>query len=184
LQGDEDFLERLARAELYTDTAEPGLVNFIHGLENYKDSNFLAAQKYFENSLHSQPNRFLVRGYLVTAILNQGINYFNEINTRNAGTAADIFEKAFNIFPGHIEALYDLMLARVVNGQFQKSAEIAKQIIDGQKYFQEPMIGLMGQAYVHLTWNEYNNSNINKTWERYRQSVDTKAWDKPGLEEK
>lgn len=184
LQGDEEFLERLARAELYTDTAEPGLVNFIQGLENYKDSNFLEAENYFEKSLHSQPNRFLSRGYLVAAILNQGINYFNQPNTRNAATAADFFEKVFKIFPGHVEALYDLMLARVVNGEFQKSAEVAKQIIDGQKYFQEPGIGLMGQAYVHLTWAEYNKGDINKTWERYRQSVDTKAWDKPGVEKK
>lgn len=184
LQGDEEFLERLARAELYTDTADSGLVNFIQGLENYKDSNFVEAENYFEKSLHSQPNCFLVRGYLVAAILNRGINYFNEPNTRNAATAADIFEKVFNIFPGHVEALYDLMLARVVNGEFQKSAEVAKQIIDGQKYFQEPGIGLMGQAYVHLTWAEYNNGNINKTWERYRQSVDTKAWDKSVLEKK
>ncbi|MEH2253309.1 tetratricopeptide repeat protein [Nostoc sp.] len=184
LQGDEEFLERLARAELYTDTADSGLVNFIQGLENYKDSNFLEAENYFEKSLHSQPNRFLVREYLVAAILNRGINYFNEPNTRNASTAADIFEKVFNIFPGHVEALYDLMLARVVNGEFQKSAEVAKQLIDGQKYFQEPKIGLLGQAYVHLTWNEFNNSNIKKTWERYRQSVDTKAWDDSGVEEK
>ncbi len=183
LQGDEEFLERLARAELYTDAAEPGLVNFIQGLENYKDSNFLEAENYFQKSLESQPNRFLVRGYLVVATLNRGVNYFNEPNTRNAGTAADIFEKAFSIFPGHVEALYDLMLARVVNGEFQKSAEVAKQIIDGQKYFQEPGIGLMGQAYVHLTWNEYNKGNISKTWERYRQSVDTKAWDELGVEE-
>ncbi|MBD2512139.1 hypothetical protein H6G91_33780 [Nostoc muscorum FACHB-395] len=182
-QGDEVFLERLVRAELYTDAAEPGLVNFIQGLENYKDSKFLEAENYFQKSLDSQPNRFLVRGYLVAASLNRGVNYFNEPNTRNAATAAEIFEKAFSIFPGHIEALYDLMLARVVNGEFQKSAEVAKQIIDGQKYFQEPGIGLMGQAYVHLTWAEYNKSNISKTWERYRQSVDAKAWDESDVEE-
>ncbi|QLE44939.1 hypothetical protein FD723_27660 [Nostoc sp. C052] len=183
-QGDEEFLERLAKAELYTDTGEPGLLNFIQGLENYQDSNFLEAEKYFQQSLDSQPKRFLVRGYLVTAILNQGVNYFNEPNTKNAGTAADIFEKAFSIFPGHVEALYDLMLARVVNGEFQKSAEVAKQIIDGQKYFQEPGIGLLGQAYVHLTWDEYNKGDINKTWERYRQSVDTTAWNKSEVKEK
>ncbi|MEH2327900.1 tetratricopeptide repeat protein [Nostoc sp.] len=183
LQGDEEFLERLARAELYTNVPEPGLINFIQGLENYKDSNFLEAENYFQTSLEIQPNRFLVRGYLVAATLNRGVNYFNEPNTRNAGTAADIFEQSFSIFPGHVEALYDLMLARVVNGEFQKSAEVAKKIIDGQKYFQEPGIGLMGQAYVHLTWDEYNKGNISKTWERYRQSVNTKAWDESGVEE-
>ncbi|BCL35586.1 tetratricopeptide repeat protein [Nostoc sp. MS1] len=183
LKGDEEFLERLAKAELYTDNIEPGLLNFIQGLENYKNSNFLEAERYLKQSLNSQPHSFLVRGYLVAALLNQGVNYFNEPNTKNAGTAADIFEKALNIFPGHVEALYDLMLARVVNGEFQKSAEVAKQIINGQKYLQEPGIGLMGQAYVHLTWAEYQNGNIDKTWERYRQSVDTKAWDESGVGE-
>ncbi|HIK07180.1 MAG TPA: hypothetical protein IGS40_21225 [Trichormus sp. M33_DOE_039] len=182
LQGDEEFLERLARAELYTNTIEPGLINFILGLENYKNGNFLEAENFLRKSLDSQPKRFLVRGYLVAAILNQGVNYFNSLNTRNAGTATDVFEKALNMFPGHVEALYDLMLARTVNGEFQKSAEIAQKIIDGQKYFQEPKIGLLGQAYVHLTWAEYHNDDINKTWGRYRQSVDTKAWDKSGVE--
>ena len=182
LQGDEEFLERLTRAELYTGTVNPGLVNFIQGLEYYRIANFIEAENYFVKSLDVQPSLFLARGYLVAALLNQGANNFNEPNVRNTGTAADIFEKSLKIFPGHIEALYDLMLARVINQEFQKSAEVAKQIIDEQKYFQEPKIGLLGQTYVHLTWAEYNNGNIDKTWERYRQSVDTKAWNKSGLE--
>ncbi|WP_017316202.1 tetratricopeptide repeat protein [Mastigocladopsis repens] len=178
LQGDVSFLERLAKAEFYTDAPEPALINFVMGLERYKLGNFQEAENYFQKSLDIQPSHFLVRGYLVSAILNQGVNYLNESNTRKPGAAADLFEKALQIFPGHVEALYDLMLARVVNGEFQKSADVAKQIIDGQQYFQAPSIGLLGQAYLHLAWAEYNNGDVNTTWERYRQSVDSKTWGK------
>ncbi len=176
LQGDTAFLERLARSEFYADESDPALINFVKGLEHYKFVDFQSAENYFQKSLDLQPKRFLVRGYLASAILNQGVNYLNNANNRKPGSAADIFEKASRIFPAHVEALYDLMLARVVNGEFQKSADVAKQIIDGQKYFQEPRIGLLGQAYLHLAWLEYNNGDLNKTWERYRQSVDNKTW--------
>ncbi|MBN3962487.1 hypothetical protein [Nostoc sp. NMS8] len=183
LQGDEVFLERLARAEFYADIPDIALINFVKGLEKYRISNFQEAENYFQKSLDIQPHHFLTRGYLVAAILNQGVNYLNKSNTRKPGAAADIFEKAVSIYPSNIEALYDLMLARVVNGEFHKSAEVAKQIINGQQYFQEPRIGLLGQAYLHLAWDEYSNSNVNQTWERYRQSVDTKAWNKSAVEE-
>jgi hypothetical protein len=184
LQGDEAFLERLAKAEFYADQAEPALLNFVKGLERYKLGDFKSAENYFQTSLDIHPNLFLVRGYLASAILNQGVNYLNDPNIKNPGTAADLFEKILQIFPGHVEALYDLMLARVVNGEFQKSADAAKQIIEGQQYFQEPRIGLLGQAYLHLAWAEYHNGDVNKTWERYRQSLDTKTWGKSSREEK
>lgn len=183
LQGNERFLERLARAEFYADEPEPALMNFVKGIERYRLGDFQSAENYFQNSLDIQPSRFLVRGYLASAILNQGVNYLNDPNARKPGAAADLFEQASRIFPGNVEALYDLMLARVVNGEFQKSADVAKQIIDGQQYFQEPRIGLQGQAYLHLAWAEYNNGDVNKTWKRYRQSVDSKTWNKSSGDE-
>jgi tetratricopeptide (TPR) repeat protein len=183
LQGDEAFLERLAKAEFYIDAPEADLINFVQGLELYKYGDFQKAEIYFQKSLNIKPARFLVRGYLASAILNQGINYFNVFNNKKPGAAADLFDKVLQIFPGHLEALYDLMLARVVNGEFQKSADTAKQIIEGQKYFQEPRIGLLGQAYVHLTWAEYNNGDVDKTWKRYRQSVDASTWNKFSVDE-
>jgi hypothetical protein len=184
LQGDEAFLERLAKAEFYADEAEADLLNFVKGLERYRLADFQEAENYFQKSLYTQPNLFLVRGYLASAILNQGVNYLNDSNTKNPGTAADLFEKILQIFPGHVEALYDLMLARVVNGEFQKSADAAKQIIEGQQYFQEPRIGLLGQAYLHLAWAEYHDGDVNKTWEQYRQSLDTKTWNKSSKDKK
>ncbi|NJR74022.1 MAG: hypothetical protein HC773_10890 [Scytonema sp. CRU_2_7] len=184
LQGDEAFLERLAKAEFYADEAEPALLNFVKGLEHYKLAEFQQAENYFQKSLDIQPKLFLVRGYLASAMLNQGVNYLNDSNTKNPGIAADFFEKILQIFPVHVEALYDLMLARVVNGEFQKSADAAKQIIEVQQYFQEPRIGLLGQAYLHLAWAEYHNGDVNKTWERYRQSLDSKTWNKSSRDEK
>ncbi|RUT01773.1 hypothetical protein DSM106972_063960 [Dulcicalothrix desertica PCC 7102] len=182
LQGDEAFLERLARAEYYADKVEPALINFVQGLENYKNSSFQEAENYFKKALDIDKSRFLVRGYLASSILNQGVEYLNSPGNRKPGAAVDLFEKALIVFPGHIEGLYDLMLARVINGEFKKSADIAKKIIEGQKYFQEPRIGLLGQAYLHIAWAEYDNGDADKTWERYRQSVDSSTWKKSSVD--
>lgn len=178
ISEDEEFLKRLASAEFYINQPDSALINFIKGLEQYSIKNFQEAENYFQKSLTLQPNRFLVRGYLASAILNQGVNYFNGSNIARPGGAADRFEEAVRIFPDHVEVLYDLMLARVVNGEFEKSARVAQRIIDTQKYFQQPEIGLLGQAYLHLAWDKYNDNNIKQAWQRYRQSIDTSTWKK------
>jgi tetratricopeptide (TPR) repeat protein len=183
LQGNVSFLERLAKAEFYAEISDPPLINFVKGLEYYRNSDFSSAENYLRKSFESNPSQFLFRGYLATAILNQGVDYLNNSDNRKPAAAADMFERVLAIFPGHMEALYDLMLARVVNGEFQKSAAVAKQIIDEQQYFQEQKIGLLGQAYLHLAWAEYQSGDVNKTWERYRQSVDMKTWGKSPLKE-
>lgn len=183
LQGDKSFLTRLARAEFYSGKTEPALINFVKGLERYTLYDFQKAEEFFQKSLDREQNRFLVRGYLASAILNQGVDYINDPNTRKPGAAADIFEKVLQYFPNHMEAMYDLMLARVVNGEFQKSAEIARQIIDGQQYFQHPILGLVGQAYLHLSWAAYNHGDVNKTWREYRQSFDSRTWKESNLQE-
>jgi tetratricopeptide (TPR) repeat protein len=181
LKGDEAFLERLARSEFYTGKVESPLIDLIKGIENYRQENFREAEAFFQASLEADPNNFLARGYLATALLHQGAESLNTPRDRNAATAATYFEKAAQVFPGHVEALYDLMLARTINGEFQASAAIAQKIIEGQQYFQEPKIGLIGQAYVHLAWAEYSQDNTDATWERYRQSIDSQKWDKSSI---
>jgi tetratricopeptide (TPR) repeat protein len=179
LAGDEAFLQRLAAAGFYSNQPDVALIDFAKGLERYRVQDFPKAESYFKQSLAIQPKRFLVRGYLASAMLNQGINYFNDPNGRKSEAAASIFAAVLQIFPGNLEALYDLMLARAVNGDYQNSALVAQQIIDVQKYAQQPRFGLLGQAYVHLTWDSYHQKDLEAAWKRYRQSVDTSAWKEP-----
>jgi hypothetical protein len=82
------------------------------------------------------------------------------------------------LFPGHIEALYDLMLARVVTGEFENSASVAQQLIETQQYFQTPNLSLLGQAYLHSSWDSYQNNDILQAWQQYRQAIDKSAWNK------
>ncbi len=182
-QGNVPSLERLARAEYYAKVPDPALIKFVEGLEEYRNGDFQKAENDWQKSLDIKPNQFLVRGYLATSILNQAISYLNNENNRKAAAAADTFERALKVFPGHVEALYDLMLARVVNGEFSKSADVAKQIINDQRYFEEQKLGLLGQAYLHLAWAEYKNGDINNTWQSYRRSVDSKTWGESDLKE-
>ena len=176
LQGDRYFWERRAKASYFNVQSEPYLVNIAKGLESFRQKNWLNAEKYFQESLKLKPNMFLVRGYLASAILNQGISDFNDLKNRNAATASASFEKALTIFPSHTEALYDLMLARAVNGEFDKSADTALKIIDTQKYAQRPRPALLGQAYLHLAWKGFKNNDYQNAWQRYRQSVDDSKW--------
>ena len=183
LSGDATFLQRSAEAGFYAQKPDLGLLYFAKGLERYVSEDLLKAEDYFQRSLDIEPSRFLVRGYLATTSLNQGVNfnYFNtpDIKTSNQhkpGTAADRFEEVLRIFPGHIEALYDLMLARVVDGEFEKSALVAQQIIETQQYPQNPNLSLLAQAYMHSAWASYRKGDTTQAWKQYRQSIDSNTW--------
>jgi tetratricopeptide (TPR) repeat protein len=182
-RGDEAFLERMAKAGYYGDSlqdasprAEPELIEFVKGLESYRQSDWLNAETHFHNSLEQQPKNFLARAYLANAIVNRGVAHLSDANHRQAGTAADLFERALQIFPYHTEALYDLTIARTINGEFERSANNALKIIESQKYAQRPRPALLGQAYLHLTWRGFKDDNLERAWQRYRQSVDDGAW--------
>jgi tetratricopeptide (TPR) repeat protein len=182
LRGDEEFIERMAKAGFYANQPDLASINFVKGLERYRARDFVQAKDYFQKSLDIQPNQFLVRGYLATTLLNQGIEYYNNSNTlntlnsRRAGGATDLFTQALQVFPGHIEISYDLMLARVVDGQFEKSAETAQEIIEVYKNSNSSSVALLGQAYLHLAWADYRNDEIKTAWARYRQSIDSSTW--------
>jgi tetratricopeptide (TPR) repeat protein len=180
--GDELFQERLAKAEFYGGETDPVLMNFVKGLERYQVGDLTDAENYFRNALNINSDQFLVRGYLAVTLLNQGVNSFNgsgKLGDRRPSSAADFFERVLEIFPDHVEALYNLMIARSVNGEFDKSAKVAQQIIKGNKYFQQPTIALLGQAYLHQTWADYANLDIDKTWQNYRKSIDSTKWKMP-----
>jgi tetratricopeptide (TPR) repeat protein len=191
LRGDEAFLERMAKSGFYSSEPNPELISFVRGLEQYRLKNFEKAATYFQDALNVQPKFFMSRQYLTSALLNQGITYFNstfpnKLNDRKPGGTVDIFDRSLQIFPQNIESLYILMVTRTVNGEFDLSAQTAKRIIDLDQYFQESNLSLMGQAYLHLAWKDYKlgDDNIASSWKRYRQSVDTSTWKQsPGVKE-
>ncbi|AFY85914.1 tetratricopeptide repeat protein [Chroococcidiopsis thermalis] len=183
LQGDTEFLRREAEAGFYANQLDSDAIAFVKGLESYRRKDFIRAEEYFQNALATQPQNFLVREYLTTSILNQGVTYFNGPNSptnHQTGLAIERFERALQIFPAHIEALYDLMLARAANGEFDRSASVARQIIETQEYPQQSNLALLGQAYLHNSWASYHDGKIEKAWEQYRQSIDNKAWKDSG----
>lgn len=203
LQGDEAFLARLAKAGLYSDHPEPALISFVKGLERYSLDDYEKAVQYFQQALDIQPKLFLARGYLATTILNQGVDYLKGPfvpnrplsarfpykydyldsprsregpNNSKPTLTAERCEQALKVFPDHLEALYDLMIVRVINAEFDKSASLAQQIIEMQQYFQQPMLALSGQAYLHLSWKSYQEKDLLQAWQRYRQSIDPSTW--------
>ena len=209
LRGNEAFLKRMAEAGFYGNEPDPALINFTKGIERYSSGDYLKAEKYLQKCLNIQPNLFLARGYLATTILNEGVEYFNSpnlpesfhgnnypnflnspfnplshnnpsaIKNSKPSQTIELIERTLQIFPGHIEALYNLMLITAINTQFNRSAEVAQEIIDIQKYFQQPKLGLLGQAYLYLAWAEYHKDNDpTQAWKRYRQSIDSKSWKK------
>jgi len=183
LQGDTEFLQRMAEAGFYADRPVPSAIEFVEGLESYRRKDFIHAEDHFQNALAMQPQNFLVREYLTTTLLNQGVTYFNGASSptnHQAGLAIERFERALQIFPAHVEALYDLMLARAANGEFDRSASAARQIIKTQEYPQQSNLALLGQAYLHYSWASYHDGDIDRAWQQYRQSIDNKAWKESG----
>jgi hypothetical protein len=178
LKGDQAFLQRMALAGSYSNEPDDALIAFVKGLEHLSSRDLLGAANYFRQSLNIQPDYYLARGYLAFSILREGVNYFNDVNGKKARAAADAFEEVLQIFPGHTEALYDLMIARTVNGEFNESATVAQNIISLQRYHQLPDLALLGQAYLHLSWAAYHNGNTAQAWKYFRNSVDESSWEK------
>jgi tetratricopeptide (TPR) repeat protein len=203
LQGDESFLKRAAKSGFYTAQPDPALIAFVQGLERYHLDDYDKAVQYFQQAIDLKPKLFLARGYLATTILNKAVDYFQSpfvpnrplnarfpykynfldspraresVNNSKPSLTAEHCQRVLEIFPNHLEALYDLMLVRVVNGEFNKSAAIAQKIIKTKKYFQQPMLALLGQSYLHLSWNNYQKNELPQAWLRYRQSIDPKTW--------
>ncbi|MEM7064810.1 MAG: hypothetical protein AAF572_16830 [Cyanobacteria bacterium P01_B01_bin.77] len=204
LRGDETFLKRWAMANFQTGTSDRALSEFTQGCDLYRAHDFFDAKLHFEAALDVDPALFLARGYLASAWVNQAVEYFkttdrpklpvytipfpkrtnfldspqsNErpITVRSAG-AIKQFETALIIFPNNIAALYNLMLAQTVTGDFEASAQTARQHINVQRFFQKSNVALLGQAYLHQTWADYHMGDMDTAWQRYRQSRDSKAW--------
>ena len=203
LKFDEEFQNQWAQAEFYAGSSDSFRVNLAKGVEQYRWGEYAGAVAYFQQALKRNPNSFLARKYLAIALLNGAVDYFETpilpnrpsqvrfpsrsnfldspkarqgpIRAKPTGAIAQ-FEQVLSIFPGHLEALYNLMLAHSINGDFDQSAAAAQQLIHIQSYFQQPNTALLGQAYNHLTWKEYHNNDLETAWERYRQSVDPSRW--------
>ncbi|RUT14088.1 hypothetical protein DSM107010_05710 [Chroococcidiopsis cubana SAG 39.79] len=173
LRGDSRFLSRMARTELHIADSETDVACFARGLEQYSLSNWFEAEDYFQRSLSLEPKLFLARGYLATTYINQGTEYFND---KKSEVAEDYFEKALQIFPYHVEALYNLLLAKVANGKFEDSVLIAQQLINSQRYSQLPSLALIAQAYLHMSWANFWNDDAVEAWDLYRRSIDREIW--------
>jgi tetratricopeptide (TPR) repeat protein len=167
-KGDEAFLKRMGEASFYGQHPEESLILFIKGLEKYKQQDLLQAESYFQQSLEVNPDNFLVRGYLSTTLLQRGVNFFN---ARLSGAAENSFEKVLRIFPDNLETLYNLMLAKTINGQFEASALIAQKIQKIHQYFQLHSLALQGQTDLHLAWASYHKKDLENAWKYYKEGI-------------
>lgn len=167
-QGDRSFQERLAAAYYYQDIPAPALTTFLQALDAYAGGRYWQAETALRNALASNPQQSLIRGYLATTLLNRGVQFFNNQET---SAAIQQFEAVLEIFPLHVQALYNLMLAHVANGEFAKSALIAQQLIETQDYFQLSSPSLIGQANLHAAWNNFDQGDLDQAWQDYWESV-------------
>ncbi|MFG6096071.1 hypothetical protein SPB21_12505 [Leptothoe sp. ISB3NOV94-8A] len=206
VQGDPHAWMRYGKAQHYGGQGDAGLTAFYQGMAYYQGHDFAQAIPYLRQALHLHPHLWVIREHLAAALINQAIVYFNaptlpfsphgnnypnfsnsplnpiapnsqrQLNNRKSGGTSEFLEQALIIFPGHIQALYDLMIVKAIDQQFEASAAIATTILNEQTYFQSPNIGLMGQAHVHKTWAAYHRGDLDAAWESYRRSVDSDAW--------
>jgi len=186
------FSDEVGKASYFADRPRDSLLNFSRGLERSRLGDFLQAETYFRKAVQLEPDSPLLRIYLATAILNQGIDYFNNPdkstdldnarpqpgNARLVGGAINYFEKVLQVLPSHLEAQYYLMLATAINNEFDRSAAIAKQLLRSQQYFQQPNLSLINQSITHMAWDSYRDGDLQLALQRYRQSIDGDTWKK------
>lgn len=204
LKFDTAFQERTTRAAYYAGQADAGQIAQLRGVEHYRLGQYAKAIPYLQEAFGQQPQSLLLRQTLATALLNAGVNYFetpilpnrpqslrfpNKSNfidspkaregpsNAKAAGAMPYLNQAIALFPNHIEALYTQMLVSSLNGQDDRAAAAARQLIAIEAYFQQPNTALLGQTYNHLAWSAYREGDMAQTWERYRQSVDPGHWD-------
>lgn len=200
---DEQFQERIAQAELHSGMDDPFRFSLARGIEQYHWGEYEVASESLQKALDHSPNSFLAKRYLAAAILNNGVDYFETpilpnrpSNVRFPSTANFLespkarqgpirakpsgaithFEKVLQIFPGHLGALYDLMLTHSINSNFEQSSLMAQRLIDIQTYFQHANMALLGQTYTHFAWEDYHNKDLDAAWNRYQQSVNPGLW--------
>ena len=173
LKSDSRFLCRMARAAFYGNVPNLALVSFAKGVEEYNLNNYFEAERYFQQYLNDDSTSFVAKGYLATTYINQGVSYFN---TQKPEIAANYFKEALQIFPNHVEALYDLLLAEVASAKFEDSAKSAQKLIETQRYSQLPSLSIIAQGYLHKSWAEFRSDDSVRAWNLYRQSIDKESW--------
>ena len=202
-QCDETFQTRLAHAEFHQGHPHSARIALATGIERYQRGEYGRAIEYLRQALEQDPHACLARIYLAIALLNSAVDYFEtpilpnrpsehrlpsqanfldspkarqgHLRAKPAGAIHQL-EQVLEVFPGHLEALYNLMLTHSINGNFDQSAVVAQRLVEIQQNFQQPNTALLGQVYTHFAWEEYHNQNLNQAWERYRQSVDPSRW--------
>jgi len=174
LKSDSRFLCRMARAAFYGNASNLALVSFAKGVEEYNLNNYFEAERYFQQYLNDDSTSFVTKGYLATTYINKGVSYFN---ARKPEIAANYFKKALQIFPNHVEGLYDLLLAEVASAKFEDSAKSAQKLIETQRYSQLPSLSIIAQGYLQKSWTEFRSNDPVRAWNLYRQSIDKESWD-------
>lgn len=204
LKADEAFLKRWGKAAFYGDRKFSAIAYFAEGVQQYEMGNLGQAQVDFQRAWELDSNLLSIRGYLSAILINQGVNAIQPFSslklsplsdqlrvpykrsfldtsqaketspTFQGASAAKFFEQALTLFPAHLCALNYLMLTRTLNNQWDKSAQVAQEIIDLEQYFHPPHLSLLGQAYLHLTWTDYHQGHLETAWQRYRQTVEPK----------
>ncbi|MEM6597733.1 MAG: tetratricopeptide repeat protein [Cyanobacteria bacterium P01_C01_bin.69] len=171
LKGDTDFVMRESKARYYTGQIEPATESLALGIALYQQGAMPEAADYLQQALTTRPQLYLARGYLANTLVKQGVNQFNQQQT---STASTYFQRALQVYPGHIEALYDLMIAKAVQGNFSDSARLGQELIDIQTYFHPSVLGraIVGQAHLHEAWRSFKAGDTDAAWEQYFRSLD------------
>jgi tetratricopeptide (TPR) repeat protein len=174
MEGDTPFMLQMAEGDRHTGRTTPGVQQFAQGVECWRSSRLDLARNYFEQAVKGSPNNYLFRGYLSATLVRIGAQLFEQ---NEPESAANVFDRARQVFPNHLQATYFAMIARAAQGNFGDSMLAAQDLRKLQRYFRQPSIAAMGQSFVHEAWADYRAGKFRKAWHAYRQSVDVGTWE-------
>jgi tetratricopeptide (TPR) repeat protein len=175
--NEERFIERNAKSKLYVSNSENlDQLYLLQGIERFRKRDFQRAAQFFAKAIELNPDLTTIRGYLASCLINQGVRSYNDQKSRLTTSAEIYFDQALKIFPAHLEALYNLMLVRAIDGNFEDSSKAARFLLFMQQYFQTPGLPLINQAYLYLAGKELQLGDLNTAWIKYRNAIDSKSW--------
>lgn len=172
VRGDAAFLTHMVESDARLNQADPAQLDFVKGVEHWRNSQLDLARIHFERSL-ARKDHYLTRGFLSAIYLRLGVQFFQQ---GQPAAAATLFQQVRGVFPEHIQATYFAMIAEAVNADFDASAKMAGELRDVQRYFRLPGIAALGQTHLHDAWAAYRADRMDDAWQAYRKSVDREAW--------
>jgi hypothetical protein len=161
---------------IYYHTSMDGEADFYNYLgDEYFTRGLLdRAEMEYRRALDIRPGHPIARSSLMVTLLNMGIEDYDQGRYASARAA---FEKALQIDPNDLHALYELGSCHIQLHNYDLAIAAMRRVIALQGYFQLPAVVVTSQCYFRISWCHYELGDYRRALEVSRQAVTLSEWE-------